>query len=109
MPTRVGRLAVIILVVVAAVVAVVAVRWSDDSDARAAHAEFLVVRAALERAEASAAEARELVRRATPADRPAAERIAGDAERAVREADEHARLLRAEWGRRWRRLGLVAD
>src|SRR4051812_17688382 len=95
-PSHVGLLAVAVVIAAAAVSGAFAYRWADDSDARAAHAEYMVVRDARDRAAVSAEKARDLVTAVPVADRPAAERVAAEADAAVREAEDHADWLRSE-------------
>ena len=99
---RRGRLLVAgALVAMAGVVLAVAARQrppADDPEARAAYAEWLVAADARDKTTAQAEEARRLG--------PAGAAVAGEAERVAREAGEHAERLGAEWGGRWRGLGL---
>lgn len=91
-----------VLVAAALAVAAVAVRQQtpvNDPDARAAYAEYLVAVDARGQAAAQARRAREL---------DGGEPVAREADRVGREAGESADRLRATWGERWRRLGLVA-
>ena len=103
-----ARRLVAVALVAAAVVVFLAVVRNDlrVAQARAAYAEYVEVCAANNRAVVTATDARELAGTVGPADKPIAQQAADEAERLSREAASHAERLVAEWGDRWRRLGL---
>lgn len=106
-PTRRRWLAAAVMQLVAVLTVLMTIRRADDPDARVAYAEFLVAVGAGAKARDAAARVRAMVGAAGPAARAAAERLLAEAAAAARDADEHAARLRAEWGGRWRHIGLA--